>query len=267
MWSPLNNPTPYPDINRILDELLKEVQAILGGHFIGMYLDGSLAGGDFDEDSDIDFVVVTDQAITGERFSALQALHDRLASLDSPWAIQLEGFYVSQQALKRYGPNGETVPTLERGRGERLKWWRLNRSWEVHRSILRERGITLAGPAPHTLIEPVSPAQLRQAMLYIITEWAAPMILEPGQLKTQGYQSYTVLSLCRILYTLQHGEVASKRVAARWAQEAFGERWAQVIENAWVGRRNPDRPASPEQIRETLGFIRYASFLANRENP
>jgi hypothetical protein len=30
-------------------------------------------------------------AIQGDLFSALQVMHDRIAALDSPWAIQLEG--------------------------------------------------------------------------------------------------------------------------------------------------------------------------------
>jgi predicted nucleotidyltransferase len=262
----MDSSIPYPDINLLLEELLRSAQAILGEHFVGLYLDGSLAGGDFDQDSDIDFVVVTDQPVSDEQFTALQAMHDRLAELDSPWAIQLEGFYISQPALRRYDPEAGLVPNIERGRGERLKWVPLDRSWEVHRSLLRARGLILAGPAPETLIDPVSPAQLRQAMLFIFTEWAAQIILEPDQIKRRGYQSYTILSLCRILYTLQHGEVVSKRAAAHWAQQAFGERWAQVIESAWEGRRNPDQPTSPEEMQETLGFIRYSFYLANKEN-
>ena len=53
-------PTPYPEVNVLLFRLLKEVQEALGEQFIGMYLYGSLASGDFDEkSSDVDFVVVT----------------------------------------------------------------------------------------------------------------------------------------------------------------------------------------------------------------
>jgi hypothetical protein len=37
-----DNPTPFPEVNLLLKELLESIQAILGNHFIGMYLDGSL---------------------------------------------------------------------------------------------------------------------------------------------------------------------------------------------------------------------------------
>ncbi len=45
------NPTPYPDVNAVLHRLLAEVQAVLGERFVGLYLYGSLAGGDFDPDT------------------------------------------------------------------------------------------------------------------------------------------------------------------------------------------------------------------------
>src|SRR2546423_4926058 len=97
--------------------------------------------------------------------------------------------------------------------------------WIVQRYTLRERGITLAGPAPQSLIDPVSPDDLRRAMLDILHGWWALMLDDPAPLRRRGYQSYTVLSLCRLLYTLEYGAVVSKPVAARWAQETLDARW------------------------------------------
>jgi hypothetical protein len=123
---------------------------------------------------------------------------------------------------------------------------------------LRERGITLVGPTPQTLIDPVLPNDLRQAMLGILHRWAAPILDAPAQMKRRGYQSYTVLSLCRILYTLQHGTIVSKSVAARWVQETLDQQWSPLIERTWAGRHNPELEASPEDVNGTLEFIRYA---------
>src|SRR5258708_9371440 len=97
-----DNPTPYPEVNLVLKELLESIEAILGNHFIGMYLDGSLASGDFDQDSDIDFVVVTDIEISDGLYTSLQAIHDLIATMDSQWAVQLEVASVSQLSLRRY---------------------------------------------------------------------------------------------------------------------------------------------------------------------
>jgi hypothetical protein len=35
----MSHPTPYPDVNAILSELLARIQASLGDHLIGMYLE------------------------------------------------------------------------------------------------------------------------------------------------------------------------------------------------------------------------------------
>jgi hypothetical protein len=250
--------TPPPEVTALIRELFASVQTILGSHLIGMYLDGSLTSDAFDQDSDIDFVVVTDDEISGELFSALQAMHERIAKLDSWWAIQLEGSYISQHALRRYDPAHALHPNIERGRGERLKMIQHDAAWVIHRYILRERGITLAGPAPQTLIDPVSSTDLRQAMLSILPGWAMRILNEPAQMKYRGYQSYTVLSLCRVLYTLHHGTVVSKPIAARWAQETLGERWLSLIERTWAGRHDPGSEASSEDVNGTLEFIRYA---------
>jgi hypothetical protein len=35
-----------------------------------------------------------------------------------------------------------------------------NGYWVIHRHMLREHGVVLAGPPPHTLIDPVQPDEL-----------------------------------------------------------------------------------------------------------
>jgi hypothetical protein len=254
----VEDPTPYPEVNALVQELMTSVQTVLGNHFVGMYLEGSLASGDFDQESDVDFVVVTDLEITGDLFSALKAMHESIAAIDSSWAIQLEGSYLSQQALRRYDPTHALHPNIVRGRGECLKMIHHDEGWVIHRHVLRERGITLAGPDPETLVDPVSPTQLRQAMLSLLPGWAAQILHEPAQLRDRGYQIYIVLSLCRILYTLQHGTVVSKRVAAGWAPETPDARWVPLIERARAGRYNPGFEPSSDDVNETLAFIRYA---------
>lgn len=260
----VNHPTPYPEVNALLQELLESVQTILGHHFIGAYLFGSLTSGDFDQASDIDLVVVTDNEISGDMFSALQAMHARIALGDSSWATQLEVSYIPQHALRRYDPTRALHPHLDRGRGESLRMMQHDSDWVVQRYTLRERGITFAGPAPQTLIDPVSPNDLRQAMLAILRGWWAPMLADPAHLSSRGYQSYTVLSMCRVLYTLQYGSVVSKPVAARWAQETLDERWIPLIERAMVGRQHPQLEAPSEDVSGTLDFIRYALECSQR---
>jgi predicted nucleotidyltransferase len=252
------NPTPYPEVNGLVRELLERVQRILGSHFVGMYLEGSLASGDFDQDSDIDFVVVTDVDISARLFSALRAMHEQITTIDARYANRLEGSYISRHALRRYDPEHARHPSIAWGTGESLKMVYHDETWVVHRYLLREGGITVSGPAPKTLIDPVLPSELRQAVLKMLRGWATQILDNPSQIKHRGDQSYTVLSLCRILYTLENGSVVSKSVAARWAQATLGEPWASLIERAWEGRHTPGLEASVDEMNGTLEFIRYS---------
>ena len=94
--------TRHQDINHILNEILAGTQTILGENFVGMYLDGSLASGDFDyETSDIDFLVATAVAVTPSQFDQLVIMHNRIGKLDTKWAIELEGAYIPVGALRR----------------------------------------------------------------------------------------------------------------------------------------------------------------------
>jgi len=52
------NPTPDAELNILLSDLLTGAKSILKENFIGMYLTGSLAVGDFDSESDVDFVIM-----------------------------------------------------------------------------------------------------------------------------------------------------------------------------------------------------------------
>jgi hypothetical protein len=252
MSNHVTHPTPYPDVNAVLNMLLSEVQAILGNHFIGMYVHGSVASGDFNpQRSDIDFVVVTADELPDEMLSALEAMHGRITSSGLKWATRLEGDYIPQPALRRYDPSHAQYPHL--GVDRHFDVEQHDSNGVIQRHAIREHGVVVAGPAPQTLIDPIQPNDLRRAVLGILREWWLPQVHDPARLHSSEYRAYAILTMCRALYTLQHGTVVSKTVAARWAQEALGERWATLIERALAW---PDDVQS-DNMNETLDFIQY----------
>jgi len=243
--------TPYPAVNAVLHTLLSDAQAILGPHFVGLYLYGSLAGGDFDpRRSDVDFLVVTAAGLPDDFIAALEALHARLAASGDQWAAKLEGAYIPQRALRRYDPADPPYPFVNEGR---FYLACQGSDWVIQRHVLREQGVVLAGPAPYTLIDPVGPDDLRQAVVGILRQWWAPMLDDPTRLRRSDYQAYAVLTMCRALYTLENGAIVSKPVAAHWAQEALGGRRATLIARALAW---PPAGAAND-LKETLELIRY----------
>lgn len=249
----VSHPTLDPDINALLRVLLSDAQTVLGNHFVGMYVHGSLATGDFAPGrSDIDFLVVTDDELPDEMLPALAAMHARITTSGLKWAPRLEGSYIPQRALRRYDPAHSHHPALRMdgsfdvdGHGS---------EWVIQRHVIREHGIVLAGPPPQTLIDPIQPDDLRRAVRGLLREWWAPQLQNPFRLYSAEYRAYAILTMCRALYTLQYGTVVSKPVAARWAQEALGARWTTLIERALAWQH--DAPP-PGDLNETLDLIRY----------
>ncbi len=251
MDNPATQPTPYPEVNFVLQQLLFNVQAILGDHFVGLYLYGSLASGDFNpKTSDIDFVVVTSDELSAETIAALEAMHLRLRDSGLKWAKKLEGAYVPQSALRRYDPSAAPCPTINEGR---FYLDRQGGDWIIQRHVLREYDSVIVGPSLRNLIDPVQPDDLRQAVRGVLHDWWEPMLHDPTWIRTVEYQAFAVLSMCRVLYTLHHGTIASKPVSARWAQQTLGERWSKLIEWALTWEHD----TSSDHLSETLEFIRY----------
>lgn len=246
------HPTRYPDVNVLLRALLSAVQTVLGNHFVGMYLHGSLASGDFTpQRSDIDFVVVTAGELPAEMLSALEAMHAGITASGLRWATRLEGSYIPQGALRRYDSTHAHHPALRADGSFDVDHHASD--WVIQRHVIREQGVVVAGPPPQTLIDPVEPSDLRQAALGILREWWSPQLNDPARLHSSEYRAYAVLTMCRVLYTLQHGTVVAKPAAARWALAVVGERWARLIERALAWRQDEQL----DDLNETLDFIRY----------
>lgn len=255
-----HRPTPYPDVNEMLELLLSEVQKVLDEQFIGMYLYGSLSSGDFHpEASDIDYLVVTTDMLSEKTITELKDMHNRIWETGPKWAERLEGSYLPQGQLRRYEKSQIEYPTVNE---HRFFCAPHGSDWIIQRHIIRECGIVLAGPDPKTLIDPVDPDDIRRAVRGILEEWWFPLLDDPSWLRNHGseYHAYAILTMCRSLHALEHGTVISKPAAAQWAQGELDGKWAQVIEQSLetrMGARNF------ELFEDALELIRYTMGAVN----
>jgi predicted nucleotidyltransferase len=247
-------PTPYAEVNEILNLLLQHVKEILGDQFVGMYLYGSLASGDFDlETSDIDFLVVTAQSLPHEKIAKLEDMHKQAWATSSKRALELEGSYVPRDLIRRHDPDGAPCPTVNEG-----KFYLDQRGsdWIIQRHVVREYGVIVEGPDPRTLIDFVSPDDIRNSVLGILHEWWFPMLEDPSWLREHGnkYQAFAVITMCRVLHALKHGTVTSKPKAVQWARGELESPWITLIEKA-VAASNHEQ--EDDFLNETLDFIRF----------
>ncbi len=269
-------PTPYPELNEVLSELVDSVQVVLGDTFIAACLQGSFAVGEFDRHSDVDFIIVVDEELSGDQVLALQIMHERIFNLECEWARHLEGSYFPKNLLRDYTQRGQPLWYLDNGHRSLILAEHDNTS--VVRWVVREQGVTLAGPDPATLVDPIPVAQLRQEILEGMNSWGRQILENPQIINNRFYQTFAVLHYCRLLHDLHTGFPGSKRAGAEWvkakltranlAQANLDPSWAGLIDRAWDGRPDPAlssrQPADLEDLKSTVEFVRYIIEAGDR---
>jgi hypothetical protein len=242
--------TPYPDINIFLKLLLSNTLSTLGDQVVGLYLGGSLALGDFNPNrSDIDFVAVTFDELAPERVVALQAMHTRLWAAGTKWARRLDGSYVPQQVFRHWTADHPPCPFVE-GDGFTVTQ---QGSALIQRHIIHQYGVVVAGPRPQEILDPVGAEELRRALHEILEISWRPLLDDPAWVRQSRMQPFAILTMCRTLYTLEHGVIASKPVAARWFKQAIGRQWTELIDWALAGPHDSES----SRLAATLSLIEY----------
>ncbi|MGI8927544.1 MAG: aminoglycoside adenylyltransferase domain-containing protein [Tepidiformaceae bacterium] len=245
------------EVTHLLDAVVGAVSTVLCEELLGVYVRGSLATDDFvPETSDVDTLMVTERPVTEAEFALLAAMHADLARLPSAYANRLEAAYIGREALRRFQP-GLSHPTL--GQGETLLMTEHREHWVLERWVVREHGITLVGPQPRTLIDPVSRDQIRAAVRSRLQQWAGWVTEQdaPGWVAHPGLQAYIVETMCRALHALSCGEPTSKAAAVGWALESLPAEWRPLVAQAQRWKREGGPPAAVNP--EVKGFVWWAA--------
>ena len=248
--------TPYDDINSFLQVFLNNVRAALVEYFIGMYLFGSLATGGFDANrSDIDFLVVTSEKLPKRLISDLKIMHTHMYESGLEWGTKLQGAYIPIDDMRVYSPTGPACPLVNMNE---FLVARPESNWVLNRHSLYTSGLVITGPPLQTIIDPVRPEELKEAVLTLLRDnWVSLVHNSDFFLRTE-YQPFSVLSMCCFLYILEHGTVASKRHSVEWVLTKSDRKWAKLINQAMKWHYGDP----PGDIKQTQEFILYVLKVA-----
>ena len=264
---------PYPELRGVLNTFVDEIQAELGGNLIGIYLVGSMASGDFDLDSDVDFLVVTNTELTEANMKSLQEIQIKIHDIDCYPAKHLEGSYISLSELNNWSVVGEKKLYYFDNGSTTYEFSTHDNQWHV-RWILRERGITLIGQKPEKILQPIPleklSSEVKTVMLQVLKLFEDEIDRPLSFFNSRFGQSFTVLTYCRMLHTLHTGTVQSKKAGVKWARQFVDPRWIKIIDQAWKEREGVrfgvkiGQKAELTLLHETLEFIKSA--LAQVDN-
>jgi hypothetical protein len=75
--------------------------------------------------------------------------------------------------------------------------------------------------------------------------------------RQRGCQAFVVLTICRLLYSLETGSVGSKPAAACWAVKTLGSSREALIRRAVV-TQDAEQEISDTELKDTLEFLSEA---------
>jgi predicted nucleotidyltransferase len=270
--------TDYPDLDEILRGHAGRLREVLGDQLVGVYLLGSLAIGDFDSTSDIDFVVVTTGEMSAAHVEQVQFVHRQTYGQDNRWVKHLEYSFFPMNMLKH--PSSPFSPDGRVQNQSRELWYFDHGSLDIERSdhdnslvtrwTLREKGVVVVGAEPSSLLDPVSPNALRREIQDSLVGWGNELLVNSEPFRNRFYQAFIVLHFCRMLQDVSEGRVTSKREAAEWAKSNLDPQWIALIDYCWNDRQDSEihisQPAVFEIFNEVLAFVDYAVGLGANIN-
>ena len=269
--------TPYLGLDEVLTDYAHTSQDVLKDNFVGLYLLGSLAIGDFDLTSDVDYVIVTNNELSDDELGCVQSRHTELLSRNTRWVKHLEYSFFSIQKLSElsspYGEHGLRIESEAR-----QLWYFCNGSSMVERSdhdntlvtrwTLRNKSKAVLGPGPSTFAPDVSADELRQEIRNSMLGWEKLILDDASHLHNRFHQVFLVLNNCRALQDLYEGRITSKLEGAAWAKQHIDYRWQSLIDYCWRERQDTgihvSQPADPGAWRQTLAFVEYTTRLAEK---
>jgi hypothetical protein len=259
--SPTRGPTPYDELNFILEEIVSVSRRVLTDNFVGAYLQGSFALGAGDLASDCDFLVVTLGPVTPDQELELRVFHDELPTRKGFWNHHMEGSYAPADEIK-------TTSGLGRGwlyidHGWREMQWNEHCNSAVVRWILHEHGVALAGPPASEVVDAPPKGVLRADMLKEVPTFISDLL---GWISFDiaWAQRYAVVSLCRMWFTFETDEVASKPDSVQWALGRLDARWRPLLKNALDDRLlgfDPKQKPAKALVDETREFAKQVTKL------
>jgi hypothetical protein len=248
-------------VGRIVERYRGELDAAGVDIVQGLYLVGSVALGDYQEQSSgVDFIAVTSGPMTPALAEMLARIHARLRTGKRPG---FDGVYLERDRLCRLPGPGEIADYAHDG-----TFHTAHPCADVNPATfqcLAQSGIVVFGPAVADLEIATDVAGLRRfEMDHLHGYWARWVARSDAALQRMDHDAnieaaplgWGVLGLLRVGYTIETGRIVSKTDAGRWALGRYPLKFRNVIEEALAVRRGEAPMLTRARVGITIDFMR-----------
>ncbi|WP_274653276.1 nucleotidyltransferase domain-containing protein [Paenibacillus humicola] len=267
-----------PDnVNVTVEALCSALTKRLGDRLQNVYLYGSVALGDYIEgSSDIDFLAVVDQPLSGSEIKVVAAAHDEVEQ-SLPGTNMMGAYLLRSELGQSLHDTSSVVTYFEKrlrtdGTGADLNpvtWW-----------VLKHHGIRVYGPEvllTYEIAEDTMTDYVIGNMNTYWTDWIGRLEQHARTSGPSGPQlkpaeldfavEWCVLGMLRQLYTIRERKVTSKTEAGRYGLELLHARWHGLIREAIaIKRLQPERTYDSQlhRLNELIELLRLIHADSNR---
>ncbi len=204
-------------IKQVLSKEIEYLKKTIGINLSGIYPFGSIVLDYFDpKSSDYDILVVTKKEID---IDVANKLRRHFSNKKRP-VNNIELCIATKKTIYEYHKNDTYWYKSSVCKFSKIK---LSEDWIINRFILLKGNFSFYGDKISLLIKPISKKEVVQTAKNLLIENWSNYKNGADWMNKKKYQSFAILTMARILYTINYGDCVSKKSSAEWCINFYKE--------------------------------------------
>jgi hypothetical protein len=256
-----------PDIiYPLLVEYEASIKRSFGTNIFGVYIYNSITLGAFDVNkSDIDFITILNENFTTEELIRLKAIHKELNN-KFKYAKKMEGMYITKEKIGKTNGDISSYIYFADNKVHNYGYYDINYvTWWT----LQNKGIPINSPDITVLNIKVNWDDVIGTMNYNLnTYWKNKLANKLGFFTADSIE-FSILTQCRILYSLEKKNITSKANSARYALNTLPDDFKLIVKEALRIRENVTSKSlyssKIKRAQAVKDFINYTITYCNHK--
>lgn len=223
------------EVKQLMEQYIVGLKEIfLDGKIVGVYVYGSIALGAFHiETSDVDFVAVLNDSVNEAEKQQLVELHKKMS--ESTLGKRMDGMYIPLADLGKYNHEINEYVYCADGKAD-IGHWDINAvTWWT----LKNQGITVIGKEVEDLPFQIKWDDVVNTMKYNVEQYWSEKAKQPYLFFIEEWVESAVVTMGRILYTLDHKTIVSKDRGLQNLLERSAKEWEPLLKEVERMRYDP----------------------------
>ncbi|PFY24789.1 nucleotidyltransferase [Bacillus toyonensis] len=223
------------EVKQLMEQYIVGLKEIfLDGKIVGVYVYGSIALGAFHiETSDVDFVAVLNDSVNEAEKQQIVELHKKMG--ESTLGKRMDGMYIPLADLGKYNHEINEYVYCADGKAN-IGHWDINAvTWWT----LKNQGITVIGKEVEDLPLQIKWDDVVNTMQYNVEQYWSEKAKQPYLFFIEEWVESAVVTMGRILYTLDHKTIVSKDRGLQYLLERSAKEWEPLLKEVERMRYDP----------------------------